>query len=67
MAQDEHTLRTKLAELRSEHRDLDQAIEKLADDGTANQLMVQRMKKRKLGLRDQIAWIEDQINPDIIA
>ncbi len=67
MAQDETKLRNRLAELRSEHRDLDAAIEKLADDGTANQLMLQRMKKRKLGLRDQIAWLEDQINPDIIA
>ncbi|MEX2643765.1 MAG: DUF465 domain-containing protein [Acetobacterales bacterium] len=67
MAQDERALRTKLAELKSEHRDLDQIIAKLGEDHATNQLMIQRMKKRKLVLRDQIAWIEDQINPDIIA
>lgn len=67
MAQDERALRTKLAEFKSEHRDLDQVIGRMGDDPGANQLMIQRMKKRKLVLRDQIAWIEDQINPDIIA
>jgi hypothetical protein len=67
MAQDERALRMKLAELKSEHRDLDQVIARLGEDPGANQLIIQRMKKRKLVLRDQIAWIEDQINPDIIA
>ena len=67
MAQDERALRTKLAELKSEHRDLDQVIARLGEEHAANQLVIQRMKKRKLVLRDQIAWIEDQVNPDIIA
>ena len=53
--------------LKEEHRDLDGAIEALHRAGDADRLQVQRLKKRKLALRDAIAQIEDQFLPDIIA
>jgi hypothetical protein len=53
--------------LREEHRDLDAAIEALRDAGQADQLQLQRLKKRKLLLRDKLSQLEDQITPDIIA
>ncbi|MBC8268092.1 MAG: DUF465 domain-containing protein [Rhodospirillaceae bacterium] len=57
----------KLAELRTEHRDLDDVIDRLTEDGGFNQIQVQRLKKRKLSIRDQISSLENQILPDIIA
>jgi len=57
----------RLAELRQEHRDLDQAIAALVASGTADQLQVQRLKKRKLKLKDEIRQIEDLQLPNIIA
>ncbi len=56
-----------LERLREEHRDLDFAIEALTNLSTADRLQIQRLKKRKLVLRDKIAQIEDQLTPDIIA
>jgi len=56
-----------LERLREEHRDLDAAIEALRDAGQADQLQLQRLKKRKLALRDRLAQIEDALTPDIIA
>ena len=53
--------------LREEHRDLDAAIEALRDAGQADQLQLQRLKKRKLLLRDKLTRLEDQLTPDIIA
>lgn len=53
--------------LRSEHRDLDAAITALLATGSADQLQSARLKKRKLKLRDEIALLEDQLIPDIIA
>ncbi len=53
--------------LREEHRDLDAAIEALREAGQADQLQLQRLKKRKLLLRDKLARLEDQLTPDIIA
>jgi len=53
--------------LRSEHRDLDAAIGALLATGSADQLQAARLKKRKLRLRDEIAQLEDQLIPDIIA
>jgi hypothetical protein len=53
--------------LRVEHRDLDAAIIALAEAAVPDMLQVARMKKRKLRLRDEIAWCEDQLLPDIIA
>jgi hypothetical protein len=60
-------LRAQLAQLRQEHRDLDAAIEALHNTPGADLLQVQRLKKRKLHLRDRIIQIEDQLTPDIIA
>ncbi|WP_432767928.1 MAG: DUF465 domain-containing protein [Sphingopyxis sp.] len=53
--------------LRIEHRDLDAAIVALAGGAMPDQLQLARLKKRKLRLRDEIAWCEDQLVPDIIA
>jgi hypothetical protein len=53
--------------LRLEHRDLDAAIIALGEATVPDQLQLARMKKRKLRLRDEISWCEDQIIPDIIA
>ncbi len=54
--------------LRQEHRDLDAAIEALSDaGGAADRLQLQRLKKRKLLLRDKLVLLEDQLTPDIIA
>ena len=60
-------MRVKLEELRSEHRDLDDVIQRLSETSPFNQLQIQRLKKRKLALKDRITAIEDQLLPDIIA
>ncbi len=60
-------LRVKLEELRSEHRDLDEVIHRLAETSPFNQLQIQRLKKRKLALKDMITQIESKLLPDIIA
>ena len=68
MTQDEEReLREQLARLQQEHRDLDAAIAALAMSPGSDVIQVQRLKKRKLVLRDKIRRIEDQITPDIIA
>jgi hypothetical protein len=65
---EEHpALRAKLAELTQEHRDLDAAINALIASGANDQIQLTRLKKRKLQLKDQIARIEDELLPDIIA
>ncbi|SFD25702.1 hypothetical protein SAMN05428997_12278 [Bosea sp. CRIB-10] len=60
-------LEAELARLREEHRDLDSAIDALERLGPVNQIQIQRLKKRKLYLRDRISHLEDQLTPDIIA
>lgn len=60
-------LRVKLEVLRREHRDLDDAIHVMETSGRGNQLVMRRLKKQKLGLKDRIARIEDVLTPDIIA
>lgn len=60
-------LRVELEVFRNEHRDLDAAITALTDRPTGDQLTLQRLKKRKLRLKDVIAQIEDRLTPDIIA
>jgi hypothetical protein len=60
-------LHAELERLRQEHRDLDAAIEALGDLTTPDRLQIQRLKKRKLILRDRIAQLDDQLTPDIIA
>jgi hypothetical protein len=57
----------RLVRLRTEHRDLDSAIEALVAVPAPDQLQLARLKKRKLRLKDEIALIEDQLIPDIIA
>ncbi len=60
-------LRVELEVLKSEHRDLDEAIHALEERGGADMLRLRRLKKQKLQLKDKIARIEDRILPDIIA
>jgi len=60
-------LRRRLEELRSEHRDLDDVIVRLSEAAPFNQLQIQRLKKRKLALKDQITQLESKLLPDIIA
>jgi hypothetical protein len=60
-------LRRRLEELRTEHRDLDDVIARLIEKAPYDQLQLQRLKKRKLGLKDMITRIEDELHPDIIA
>jgi hypothetical protein len=64
---EEAQLKAQLVRLRQEHRDLDAAIEALHNAPGSDLLQVQRLKKRKLQLRDLIIQIEDQLTPDIIA
>ncbi len=65
--QNDRELREELVKLRSEHRQLDDEILALEADGTADQLTIRRLKKKKLALKDQITTLEDQLLPDIIA
>jgi hypothetical protein len=65
--EEERELREQLARLQQEHRDLDAAISALAASPGSDLIQVQRLKKRKLILRDQIRMLEDQLTPDIIA
>ena len=60
-------LRRLLEQLRIEHRDLDDVIARLTEKAPFDQLQLQRLKKRKLGLKDAIARLEDDLNPDLIA
>src|SRR5262249_39618129 len=65
--EEERELRATLMRLQQEHRDLDAAIGALQNTIGSDSLQVQRLKKRKLFLRDRITFIEDQLTPDIIA
>jgi hypothetical protein len=65
--QNDRELRDELAKLRAEHRVLDDEILALELQTTADQLLIRRLKKKKLALKDQITKIEDQLLPDIIA
>jgi len=65
--EEERELRAQLARLLQEHRDLDAAIEALQISPGSDLLQVQRLKKRKLSLRDRIRFVENQLTPDIIA
>ena len=64
---DQDALREKLETLKSEHRDLDDIIRRIAESGTFDPLQMQRLKKRKLVLKDLIAKVESRLLPDIIA
>ena len=67
MLTDRDSLLRKLHELRSEHRDLDTVISRMGPPASGDQLHVQRLKKRKLLLKDEIAWLESRLIPDSIA
>ncbi|MGE5269363.1 MAG: DUF465 domain-containing protein [Thiohalocapsa sp.] len=64
---DVEALKAKLAALKIEHRDLDDVIARLAERAPFDQIQLQRLKKRKLLLKDQISKIESELLPDIIA
>jgi len=64
---EDRALPAELNRLQQEHRDLDAAIDALHHSPAPDLLRLQRLKKRKLQLRDRISFIEDQITPDIIA
>ncbi len=64
---DAAAIQAKLEGLKSEHRDLDEVIDRLIASPPFDQLQLQRLKKRKLGLKDQIIKLESQLIPDIIA
>ena len=65
--EEEREIRRELAELREEHRDLDAAIAALAEEPMPDTIRLQRLKKRKLALKDRIAKLDDRLLPDIIA
>ncbi|MBU8876580.1 YdcH family protein [Reyranella sp. MMS21-HV4-11] len=64
---DAETIKAKLEALKSEHRDLDEVVDRLLEKPPFDQLQLQRLKKRKLGLKDQILRLESRLIPDIIA
>ena len=67
MLTDRDSLLRKLHELRSEHRDLDTVIMRLSETSALDQLQLQRLKKRKLLLKDEISWLESRLIPNSIA
>ncbi|MEP3303621.1 MAG: DUF465 domain-containing protein, partial [Roseibium sp.] len=64
---EDKAVRIELGQLRQEHRDLDAAVEALSVAGNADALQMQRLKKKKLLIKDRISSLEDQLFPDIIA
>ena len=64
---DGEVLRERIHQLHMEHRDLDDVISRLSQNAVQDQLQLQRLKKRKLHLKDQIALLERQLTPDIPA
>ncbi len=65
--EDQDEINARLTVLQSEHRDLDTVIARLSAQAPTDQLQLQRLKKRKLKLKDEIAWLESRLLPDIIA
>lgn len=65
--EEQDALIRELATLRQEHRDLDDSISALLETGRSNHLQIQRIKKKKLALKDRIISLEDRVIPDIIA
>ncbi len=60
-------IRHEMSNLRQEHRDLDSALHALVETGRGDHLTLQRLKKKKLAIRDRLAYLEDRLVPDIIA
>jgi hypothetical protein len=67
LSEEQRALKARLEELREEHRALDESIVAMHEHSALDTLQLARLKKRKLALKDQISWIEDQLTPDIIA
>jgi hypothetical protein len=67
LMEDQQQLRDRLVGLKAEHRDLDDAIAALAQRAVPDLLQLQRLKKRKLQIKDQMTQIEGRLLPDIIA
>ena len=67
MSDEKKELLNQLSTLEQEHRDLDDVIQRLHDQKTINLMQMQRLKKRKLLIKDKIENIKDKIEPDIIA
>ncbi len=65
--QSEEALEARLAELRQDHSDLDAAIQAISLSPLPDMMLIARLKRKKLALKDEITLIEDQLNPDIIA
>ena len=65
--EEQQILKARLHVLQSEHRDLDDVIERLSEDKPFDQLQLQRLKKRKLVLKDEMALVRSRILPNIIA
>ena len=63
----EEALIARLADLRQDHADLDAAVQAISLSPLPDMLLIARLKRKKLALKDEIARIEDQLNPDIIA
>jgi len=66
-ANETEMIRERIQQLHQEHRDLDDVIDRLAQTGAQDQLQLQRLKKRKLYLKDQISQLERRMTPDILA
>ena len=67
MIDDEETLQARLSELRQDHADLDAAVQAISLSPLPDMLLIARLKRKKLALKDEITRIEDLLNPDIIA
>nr|MEA2797867.1 hypothetical protein [Phenylobacterium sp.] len=63
----EQLMQVKLAELRQDHADLDAAVQAIALSPLPDMLLIARLKRKKLALKDEMTRIEDQLTPDIIA
>lgn len=63
----ELSLQERLVQLKTEHRELDETIHRAAEKPGCDQLQLQRLKRKKLSLKDQIDWIERQLDPDVPA
>ncbi|MBO6764205.1 YdcH family protein [Maricaulis sp.] len=66
-SQEQQALLEQLTALREQHDELNREVDMLSDNGVVDQLKIARLKKEKLRLKDEIARLEDQITPDIIA
>jgi hypothetical protein len=67
ISEDQRAIRARLEQMREEHRGLDETIAAMHADANLDTLQLARLKKRKLALKDEITWMEDQLTPDIIA